>query len=240
MHQVEVCSHNHHPNWIFMNSFAKRLVRYAKITILATQCFRGAYGAEAQTAPWVIELYRSQHALRMTLNMLPMCSQDDWDAQTLTKVAQILAQYRFESLSATNLLHMETPNLEALRKAKDRSDELLKETLNRDQITELFKLKLISEIIEQQSDDADKAFTLVCGDQLMKVFDRVEEITDWEITTQDVHDVLIALRDEPKLANASIQSALGTLQDVLKRHPQKAAALAKQLTSTLKKADVGL
>jgi hypothetical protein len=55
-----------------------------------------------------------------------------------------------------------------------------------------------------------------------------------------VGDVLSALKNDPKLVNADIQSAIGDLQDVLKRHPQKAAALAKQLTSTLKKADVGL
>jgi hypothetical protein len=74
----------------------------------------------------------------------------------------------------------------------------------------------------------------------MEVLGNADEISKWEITIRDVGDVLSALKNDPKLVNADIQSAIGDLQDVLKRHPQKAAALAKQLTSTLKKADVGL
>jgi hypothetical protein len=196
-----------------MNLSARKLSWCIKALIFMAQCFGGACAAETKIAPWVVELYRTQHVLKMTLDLLPLCAQDDWDAQTVAKAAEALAQYKFESLEASNDL---------------------------DQLNDFFKLKRLSAMLEAQGREASDACTLHIGAIGMEVLGNADEISKWEITIRDVGDVLSALKNDPKLVNADIQSAIGDLQDVLKRHPQKAAALAKQLTSTLKKADVGL
>jgi|GEM_PF-6642712 len=223
-----------------MNLSASKLSWCIKALIFMAQCFGGAYAAETKIDPWVVELYRTQHVLKMSLDLLPLCAQDDWDAQTVAKVAEALAQYKFDSLKASNDLDLKAPNYEAIERAKKRHEDFLTAALTNDQLNDFFKLKKLSAMLEAQGREANDACTLHIGAIGMEVLGNADEISKWEITIRDVGDVLSALKSDPKLVNADIQSAIGALQDVLKRHPQKAAALAKQLTSTLKTADVGL
>jgi hypothetical protein len=201
------------------------------------QGFGGAYAEETKVHPWTVELYRTQNALEMTLDLLPLCAHDHWDAHKIAKVAEALAQFRFESWKASNALDLKAPNYQAFEQAMKRRDDLLKATLTDDQLSDLSKLKKLSEIIEAQGREARDAWALYIGAKGIGMLGKGRE---WEITIDDLGDVLSALKSDSKLANANIQSAIGTLQDVLKRHSQKGTALAKQLTSTLKKADVGL
>ena len=204
------------------------------------QCFGGVYAADTKMHPWVVELYRTQNALEMTLDLLPLCAHDDWGGQTVAKVADALARYTFESIKASNALDLKAPNYEPMEQLKKRHEDFLTATLTNDQLNDFFKLKKLSRTVEAQGREANDACAVLLGAKGMGVLGKAEEISKWEITIQDLDDVLSALKNDPKLVKAEIQSAISALQDVLKRHTQKAAALANQLTSTLKKADVGL
>lgn len=65
-----------------------------------------------------------------------------------------------------------------------------------------------------------------------------KEVSGWKITLQDVSEVLQEMKKKTNLASPKIQSAIDLAQEALKRSPEKAAALVKQLTETLQKAEV--
>jgi len=201
-------------------------------------CGRSAYADETKMAPWVIEMARSEAALRMTLDLLPLCAHSDWDSQVLAKASQALAQYKYEALKASNDLDLDNPNYKAIEHAAKRRDELLQTILTKSQLSQLSNLKVLSDIIQKQGEDAAQAYAQDCAVKLVEIAKNAKEIAAWEITIQDLSNFLVSLKDNPKLDKPNTQAAISALQDALKNSPEKAMMLVKQLTSTLKKTDV--
>ncbi len=215
--------------------------------LVTAACFflGSANAAEEKFHPFVIELWRCQHALEWTFNLLPLCARDDWDVPSITKAAQAYAKYECELGTATNGLDMKKPDYKPVVDAKERRDKFLQAALTQKQIRQLFELKGVTDLIYEQADEVSDAFASTYADKLPIIVSKSpvltpQEVSGWEIPLQDVTEILQRMKKHPKLSSPEIQSAIDLAQVALKNSPQKAAALLKQVTETVKKNEADL
>lgn len=179
----------------------------------------------------------------MTLDLLPLCVHDDWDVPSITKAAQACAQYEYEERKAYKNLDHDKPNYKTVENVKERRDKFLQAVLTQKQIQQLLELKGITDLINEQDDAASDAYASAYEKKLREIVSKspvltAKEVSGWKITLQDVSEVLQEMKKKPNLASPKIQSAIDLAQEALKRSPEKASALVKQLTETLQKAEV--
>lgn len=215
--------------------------------LVAAVCFflGSANAAEPKFHPAVVEMHRCQDALQMTLDLLPLCAHDDWDVPSITKAAQAHVQYKYEERKAYDNLDHDKPNYKAVEDVKERRNKFLQAVLTQKQIQQLLELNAITDLIYEQDDAASDAYASAYGKKLIEIVSKspvltAKEVSGWKITLQDVSEVLQEMKKKPNLASPKIQSSIDLAQEALKRSPEKAAALVKQLTETLQKAEVAM
>ncbi len=218
---------------------------HALLLAAAFFCLGPANADETKFHPFVIEMYRCQDVIQMTLDLLPLCADDAWDALSITKAAEAHAQHESEERKVYKQWNPKKPDYKALEDARERLDHSLKTSLTREKIHQLRDLKSLSDLIDEQGDDASAAYASTYAKYLRKIVSQspvltAKEVSGWKITLQDVSEILQAMKKNPKLASPEIQSAITLSEKALKRSPEKAEALAKQLTETLKKAEVSI
>lgn len=179
----------------------------------------------------------------MTLDLLPLCAQDDWDAASITKAAQAHAQHECELRKVYEDVDSKKSDFKPVEDAEARHDKFLQESLTQKQIHQLRELKGITDLINSQNDDVSDAYASAYAAKLRAIISKspvrtAKEISSWKITLQDVNEILQAMKKSPKLSSPEIQSAIDRSLEGLKKCPEKADALLKQLTEILQKAEV--
>jgi hypothetical protein len=215
----------------------------ALLVAAACFCLKSANAADTKFHPAVIEMYRCQDALQMTLDLLPLCTHDDWDVQSITKAAQAHAQYEYEIRKACKDWDPKNPNDKPVKEAEERRDQFWEASLTKNQIHQLLELKGITDLISEQSGAASDAYAASYAKKLPEIISKsqvltAQEVSGWKISVQDLSEVLQEMKNNPKLAFPEIQSAVVLSQEALKDFPEKAAALVKQITETLQKGEV--
>ena len=209
-------------------------------------CLGSANAAEGKFTPFVIELSRCHDAMKMTLNMLPLCSYDDWDVPAITKAAQAQAQYKCDIVQAIETTDIKNkPDDRPFKEAKDRRDKLLETALTPKQIQQLLDFKGMTDLITEEVEDSSGAYGRAYWKKADEIVSKspvrtAQEVSGWSIPLQDLNELLQEIKKNPELASPEIQSAIGLSQEALKSSPHKAAALVRQITETLLKNEADL
>ncbi|WP_395752524.1 hypothetical protein [Prosthecobacter sp.] len=218
---------------------------FLQALLLSAACFclSSAIAEDPKFAPATIEMYRCQDVLQMTMDLLPLCADAGWDVGSITKAAQAEAECEYPIRKAYNERDRKDPNDKRVEEAEERRESLLKAALSSKQIQQLQELKRITDLIDDEDDAASEAYAQAYAKKLPAIVFKSpvltpKEVSGWKVSLEDVREVLEKMQKDPRLASPKIQAAIGLAQEALKKAPEKAEALLRQLTETLQKAEV--